>query len=195
MLANSAYDKAAQALATPAIRNEKSTPGPADSLATAPAREKIPAPMMPPIPMAVSCHRPSVRCRPSPPSDSMSSIGFRRRNAARTPDSDKPPPPRDRAGRPSAPGGQRPQEECDIGRSFGQSTHEVAVPLRPVRHVHAHPFPGGGQVDLRAGADAVEHLQLVRAVAAEVLRDRDEPRVVRGDQRKALAGEEDLQAA
>ena len=60
------------------------TAGPAFSFATAPASEKIPAPMMPPMPMAVSCHRPSVRSSP-PPSDSMSSIGLRRRNAARNP--------------------------------------------------------------------------------------------------------------
>jgi hypothetical protein len=38
MLANSAYDKAAQALAMPATKNDKSTPGPAESFATAPGQ-------------------------------------------------------------------------------------------------------------------------------------------------------------
>jgi hypothetical protein len=52
-------------------------------LATAPAREKIPAPMMPPTPIAVSCQSPSVRSSPPLPSGSMSSMGLRRRNAER----------------------------------------------------------------------------------------------------------------
>ena len=69
--ANSAYENAAAALAMPAMRNEKTTAGPTPlpssaPLATLPAREKMPAPMIPPMPMAVSCHRPSARVRPSP---------------------------------------------------------------------------------------------------------------------------------
>src|ERR1700761_7242279 len=31
---------------------------------------------------------------------------------------------------------QRPHEECQVGRTLGQSPHEVAVPLRAERHVH-----------------------------------------------------------
>jgi hypothetical protein len=48
----------------PATRKEMTTAGPAVSFATAPAREKMPAPMMPPTPIAVSCQSPSVRSRP-----------------------------------------------------------------------------------------------------------------------------------
>ena len=64
----------------PATRNERSTAGPAVSWATVPASEKMPAPMMPPTPMAVSDHSPRERFRPpSPDSSSIWSIGLRRR--------------------------------------------------------------------------------------------------------------------
>ncbi|CAM5736285.1 hypothetical protein STENM223S_11529 [Streptomyces tendae] len=56
------------------------TAGPAVPLATVPASVKMPAPMMPPTPIAVSCHSPSERTRPPPLSvSSMCSMGLRRR--------------------------------------------------------------------------------------------------------------------
>ncbi len=80
--ANSAYDSAAQALARPAIRNDTSTAGPAVPLATVPASVKMPAPMMPPTPIAVSCHSPSDLSSRGPSAisvSSMCSMGLRRR--------------------------------------------------------------------------------------------------------------------
>lgn len=61
-----------------------STAGPAPGVpwlpaATNPAREKMPTPMMPPTPIAVSCHRPSDLKSPLfLLSASMSSMGLRR---------------------------------------------------------------------------------------------------------------------
>ncbi|MDQ0717903.1 hypothetical protein QFZ55_007355 [Streptomyces luteogriseus] len=51
-----------------------STAGPAVPLATVPASVKMPAPMMPPTPMAVSCHSPSDRSSRPPSPVSVSSI-------------------------------------------------------------------------------------------------------------------------
>jgi hypothetical protein len=89
--ANSAYENAAAALATPATRNDRSTAGPAVSLATCPASEKMPAPMIPPTPIAVSWRSVSVLLRPVPPASgpvSISSTGLRRNRAAIPPRGD-----------------------------------------------------------------------------------------------------------
>jgi hypothetical protein len=72
--ANSAQDRTVAALATPATRKEMSTAGPAVPLATVPASVKMPAPMMPSPPMAVSCHSPSERSSRPPSPVSVSSI-------------------------------------------------------------------------------------------------------------------------
>ncbi len=63
------------------------TAGPAVWFATVPASVKMPVPMIPPTPIAVSCQRPSERVRPpssvaAPGSASMASTGFRRVSAA-----------------------------------------------------------------------------------------------------------------
>ena len=62
------------------MRKAISTAGPTPGLsaspcATSPAREKIPTPMMPPTPIAVSCHSPRLLVSaPAPLSFSISSI-------------------------------------------------------------------------------------------------------------------------
>ena len=52
---------AAAALAMPARMNDSATAGPALAAACWPASTKMPTPMMPPRPIAVSCHRPRTR--------------------------------------------------------------------------------------------------------------------------------------
>src|SRR5687767_15944279 len=74
------------------MRKATNTAGPTPGLsaspcATSPAREKIPTPMMPPTPIAVSCHSPRLLARaPAPLSFSISSIwstGMRRNTDCR----------------------------------------------------------------------------------------------------------------
>ena len=54
--------------------------------------------------------------------------------------------------------GQRPQEESQVGRPLGQSTHEVSVPLVTKRHVHPDLVTAVGQPSLLAVADSIQHL-------------------------------------
>jgi hypothetical protein len=58
--------------------------------------------------------------------------------------------------------------EHEVGRALGQAPHEVRVPARPERHVHAHPVAVGHELLLQVAPDAVEHLEL-EAVGADVL--------------------------
>src|SRR5690606_1043500 len=89
---------------------------------------------------------------------------------------------------------------ADVGRAFGQSAQQVAVPVPAVGDVDPHPLPGGGQPELLVGAGAVDHLQLVALPVAAVpggqgAGDADQPRVVRGDHRVGLARHQGAQAA
>ena len=52
----------------------------------------------------------------------------------------------------SAAVGQRPQEEREVGRAFGQSSNEVAAPLGAEWQVHLHGIAGVGE----SVADAVQ---------------------------------------
>src|ERR1700758_5214661 len=54
--------------------------------------------------------------------------------------------------------GQRPQEECQVGRPLGQAPHEVSVPLGTKRHVYPDLVTGVGQPSLLAVTNAVQHL-------------------------------------
>src|SRR6478672_1052490 len=92
--------------------------------------------------------------------------------------------------------GDAAQEEHDVGWALGHAPHEVAVPLLAVRDVDAHLVAAVGDAALLLGPDAVEHLVLERLrFAAGLARERpgdlDEPRVVGGHHRVALALHED----
>ena len=93
---------------------------------------------------------------------------------------------------------QRREEERQVARALGQPAHEVAVPLLAVRHVDPHLLALVGQPALLVGPDAVQHLVLVAALRPIVRvagpRDLDQPRVVGGDHRVALAGHQHLEA-
>src|SRR6478609_5247585 len=108
-------------------------------------------------------------------------------------------PPARRRGR-SAGADERAQEELQVGRALGHPAHQVAVPVLAERHVDAQLVTAVGDPGLLAGADAVQHLELVAVrraavVAGEGLRDVDEPRVVAGHHRVPLARHQHLEAA
>src|SRR5688500_9900630 len=66
----------------------------------------------------------------------------------------------------SAAGGERTEEESEVGRTLRKTPHEVSVPVGPVGHVYAHPVALGREPPLLALPDAVEHLELVGVVFA-----------------------------
>src|SRR6195952_5795660 len=99
----------------------------------------------------------------------------------------------DRAGSRSLLRDQRPQEECQVRGTLGEPSHQVAVPLVAVGHVDAHLLAELRQPGLLLAADAVEHLELVGArhpavPSGQGRGDLDQPRVVGGHHRVALAG-------
>src|SRR5512132_296851 len=52
-------------------------------------------------------------------------------------------------------------EECDVGRTFREASHEIRIPLRAEGNVDAHSIPFAYKPVLEVAADAVQHLELV----------------------------------
>src|SRR5688572_11674377 len=69
----------------------------------------------------------------------------------------------------SALGRQGAQEELEVGGTLGHPAHEVAVPVLAEGHVDAHLVAAVGDAGLLGGADAEEHLELVRVGGAAVV--------------------------
>src|SRR5215207_10006560 len=96
-------------------------------------------------------------------------------------------------------GGEGAEEERHVRRTLGEPAHQVAVPLGAVGDVDADRVPVPHQPELLLGADAVEELELERVLRAVVPLgplgpDRDQPGVVGGEHRVAVAGHEHVQA-
>src|SRR5690606_24518499 len=99
----------------------------------------------------------------------------------------------------SGPPGQGPQEEPEVRGPLRETPHEVRVPLAAVGDVHPDLRALRRETPLLLRADAVEHLVLEGAGVTVVqhrqgARDLDEPGVVRGEHRVALACHQDLHA-
>src|SRR5690606_16737075 len=95
--------------------------------------------------------------------------------------------------------GQGPQEEPEVRGPLRETPHEVRVPLPAVGDVHPDLRALRRETPLLLRADAVEHLVLEGAGVTVVqhrqgARDLDEPGVVRGEHRVALACHQDLHA-
>src|SRR6476646_9782377 len=78
-----------------------------------------------------------------------------------------------------------PGDEGEVGWPFGESAHEIRIPLRPEGNIHPHPVAFGDELFLEVAADAVEHLELVAVgrdllIGGELLRGADDRLVVRG---------------
>src|SRR5205814_8094096 len=100
----------------------------------------------------------------------------------------------------SAAADEAPQEEEQVRRPLGQTPHEVAVPVRPVRRGDEDVVAAGNEVELQARPDAVEHLELEAVVrdaplAREGDRALDQRLVVRGDRGEASSLERRLDEA
>ena len=52
------------------------------------------------------------------------------------------------------------EQEERVGRPLGEPAHEVRIPRRSVRHVHADPVAIRDQPALQIAPDSVEHLEL-----------------------------------
>src|SRR6476659_287189 len=59
----------------------------------------------------------------------------------------------------------------DIRWTLGETAHEIRIPLRSERHVHAHTVSLAHELVLQIAADTVEHLKL-EAIGLDVILDR-----------------------
>src|SRR5262245_29266070 len=95
---------------------------------------------------------------------------------------------------------QRTEEKPNVRRTLGQATHEVSVPLLAIRHIGPNYVPLADKSDLLLWSDSVQHLKFERIGGAveplgPVFSDRDQPGIVCGKHRIALARHEHVHAA
>src|SRR5688572_26015856 len=60
--------------------------------------------------------------------------------------------------------------ERDVCGTFGEPAHQIRIPLRAERHVHAHPVALTNELVLQIATHAVEHLKFIPVARDRVLR-------------------------